>query len=327
MCPPSNLTPANLQVRDNVHIQLSKYGCVSTTTFYRSDDIQSNNDSSAFKTTDPVWLFHEPHQEFIKWYITGCVNGLFSFRLSNKKTVLTGIAPNILFKRSHSYHTKPIASMYAKSMINSSSSSNDPISHNDPIHSNYSLDSDNTVSSNDSKMDVDPDIQIPNQSPSNSAEDTSINPPDYVLLDEEFLDELGLEQDCDDQDDVEDENELQDVFEDAEDQQQRLRLHLWEVISSINDNIPVCTTLSMLVEITKKDAETLLHGRWLNDQIMIFFIEIANGFRNYEDAKYDACRNAFLGSCVEIYHCAQNFLDLLVPSFSYNGNYGFELSI
>jgi hypothetical protein len=77
VCPPPNLTPAYLTLRDNIHAQLSRYKTVSNKPFYRSEDIDSKNEITTFKTTDPIWMFHEPSQDFIKGNITGCLNGFF----------------------------------------------------------------------------------------------------------------------------------------------------------------------------------------------------------------------------------------------------------
>jgi hypothetical protein len=111
--PPPNLTPENLNIHDNIHRQLSKYKSVSYKTFYRAEDICSGNNVASFKMTDSIWMFDENSQDFLKGNITGCVNGLFSVRSSNKKYTFSGLIPSILFKRDKGAQDKPNISDFA----------------------------------------------------------------------------------------------------------------------------------------------------------------------------------------------------------------------
>jgi hypothetical protein len=114
LCPPPNLTPENLRLRQNLHNHLTRANVLSHANFYTRSDIDSGNTVISFRTGEPVWYFNDENQHFVKGNITGCVNGCFSFRSSNKNIVITGVHPRVLFPRlANSQDVPPVISHFA----------------------------------------------------------------------------------------------------------------------------------------------------------------------------------------------------------------------
>jgi Ulp1 family protease len=298
VCPPPNLTPANLTLRDNIHAQLSRYKTVSNKPFYRSEDIDSKNEITTFKTTDPIWMFHEPSQDFIKGNITGCLNGLFSVRSSNKKMAFTSIKPTNLFKRNKSGNSKPNIAEHAASVLYPMADEHLLSNNSFDVEVKHDHTSD-ALQTNNASVEtlIDQHSMSSQSSLTHSFDKLNEQPDDYMQsemthLDEEFLEEMGLDQ-------ISDFAESDDEYEEQPDHHltQDLKhddLNPWQTILTIPERKVIYSTASSSVEIFRKDAELLLPGRWLNDQILNFFIENGNNYRLDEDEKYESCRSAYM---------------------------------
>lgn len=286
MPPPPNLTPENLNIRDNIHRQLSKYKSVSNKTFYRAEDICSGNNVASFKMTDSIWMFDENSQDFLKGNITGSVNGLFSVRSSNKKYTFSGLIPSILFKRDKGAQDKPYISDFAISSSYPTSLNQlrkNPIGPTPSFNLSAADDADASNVVADADTDCKEAIPIPH-------EDEGDQEQDQHYLDEDFLAELGIDivSSGSYDDDV-----VLDYSMDEEEKERLLNLaHPWEVIASVAENLTICTSPSGKIEIWQRDAYTLLHNHWLNDQIINFFSECAN----YSLDESDNCPSAYICS-------------------------------
>jgi hypothetical protein len=126
-----------------------------------------------------------------------------------------------------------------------------------------------------------------------------------IQFEEDLLDELGIEDLTLESDDDESNSNGQvdtsttntcEVNESMLDDEALFTGHPWEVISSIPENKTICVSPSGCIPIRKKDAETLLHGRWLNDKVLNFFVENINSSRADSDTKYDCFRRSYLTS-------------------------------
>lgn len=349
LCPPANLTPENLRMRDNIHKQLSTFNKLSTDPFFRNEDIDSKNTSVTFKTTDTVWVFEEAKQDFMKATVTGCVDDLYSIRSSNKKTVMTGVHPNIIFSRDKSRDEKPVITNFTRevaplsnqqsddtrhlghTIVTGNMSSNDPVptrrnsqsnhpmstisqcSSNDPIsssqcHEGQDMDTNNDIfrfaASEDRAFAISIQNEIDGYAESNIPSEALVN---AIELEEDFLEELCIKDltvESDGDEDSKCDEQLESSTANVCDLNQNEGMssdalftgHSWELLSSMPENKTICLSPSGCIPIRKRDAETLLDGRWLNDEVLNFIVESVNSFRDDIDTKYDCCRRPYLCS-------------------------------
>jgi hypothetical protein len=279
LCPPPNLTPENLRVRLNIHNQLSRFNKLSEEIFYLSKDIDSRNTSSSFSTGAHVWVLMENQQDFIKANITGCVNGLFSIRSADKKYAATGTPPSLVFPRVKNSIDKPIIEHFVLS-AQASIPSNDVMTDN----ANFSH-STSTSRLTDASHEDEARAPITNAWPLNDDHGDS-SEDEVFFLDEEFLDEMGIAVDGEDDErpdsdsDADDPSTAIDIEVDDESQHdQSVEVELqqeWRKFSEVKPLSILCTSHRGDIELTKRDASKLLDRHWLNDQIMNFFTQSCN---------------------------------------------------
>ncbi len=275
LCPPYNVTSDNLRTRSNLHHQLSKFDKISYDEFFAASDIDSKNSRSSFRTGDHVWIFDEGNQSFVKANITGCVDGLFSTRSANKKICLTGVSPKIIFPRTKNSNDKPIISHYVVPAIVN-------FIANQCISDYSSTSSSNTLHSNPSSVPDDGDDSIDDE---------------VTFLDEEFLFELGADNEINvdingDSESGEESTSSMETDEEKtishDDDYMDQTEHPWKLFSTFKDNQLICSSPNDGIDIYRKDAVTLVKGRWLNDEVLNYFSTSANRFHRTTQSDEEA---------------------------------------
>jgi hypothetical protein len=258
--PPQNLTPENYRLRLNLHHQLSTRKIIFSD-FYRADDVVSGSTSLTFKRNDPVWLFMENEQDFIKANVTGVVNFLYSCRSSCKKFMFHNVSPNVIFPRSVTEPVKPVVSLYVVPALPPLVSQNLPVN---PLVSPVFP----------SILDTGSDFQ-------NEFEEDYTN---VLQMDNDFLEE------CDELVDEADQHPVClpvqpsiEPFVPVD-----VSLPLSSFLSCLSPNDRICFSPSEDLEIKQVHAMSLRAGHWLKDDVINFFIDNAGDYEDTDTTFYIA---------------------------------------
>jgi len=234
----------------NLHQQLSTYRQLNSS-FYRACDINSGSTIESFQRNDPVWIFDETKQDFLKANVTGVVQSSYSCRSACKKFVYPSIYPNIVFNRPSRHCEKPIIAHFVVSAV-----------------------APENPSASTSELVLD-----------ENKDDVSLEYQEVIALDEEFLDEiqdLSLNENLDDLADQNVEDGIPnepDSFSGEIDQQSGtnynidLSQHPYEFINSLPDKTKLCSSYSDDFHIFKEDVQCLKLGGWISDEIINFFVD------------------------------------------------------